>query len=235
MILLTYTFVSERRIKKKKRSGNGGIRERILDYLKQHPEGTDDDKIAFALKLKHRQQANIRCRQLALEGLIERKPLEGKIYNFWRGHEDQYPRQHEVVSTGSDNGEPWYWEGNIQQSIAEYLREQGYSIKFIADTKTRQRGKDIATHKGTTIMWVTAKGYPKGTAKTSPSTQAGHWFKQTLYDILSWRGEDSSAELAFALPDFPRYRKLSEKVMWVKTTVRFSFMWVKETGSVEVF
>lgn len=29
------------------------IRDRILEYLKSHPEGADDDQLAVALKLSH--------------------------------------------------------------------------------------------------------------------------------------------------------------------------------------
>jgi hypothetical protein len=38
------------------------IRDRILEFLSQHPEGVDDDELARALKLKARQQASCRRR-----------------------------------------------------------------------------------------------------------------------------------------------------------------------------
>jgi len=59
------------------------VRERILAYLQQHPEGVDDDELARALQLSVRQHANSCCRQLAAEGVIERRKVEGKIHNFF--------------------------------------------------------------------------------------------------------------------------------------------------------
>jgi len=47
------------------------IRNRIIDHLKNHPEGIDDDDLAFNLGLKSRQQANTRCRQLEKEGFVK--------------------------------------------------------------------------------------------------------------------------------------------------------------------
>jgi len=53
------------------------IKERIVEYLKKHPEGVDDDLLARNLNLSARQQANIRCRQLEEEGLVERRKVGG--------------------------------------------------------------------------------------------------------------------------------------------------------------
>ncbi len=96
-----------------------------------------------------------------------------------------------------------------------------------------ERGKDVEAESDAGPIWVTVKGYPKGTAKTHPSTQAGHWFKKALFDIIVWRGDNLTAELALALPDFPRYRKLATRVAWFQWVARFSFMWVQEDGIVD--
>lgn len=71
-----------------------------------------------------------------------------------------------------------------------------------ADTASYQKDKDIvAEHNGNTL-WVSVKGSPRGTKRTHPSTQAGHWFKQAVFDILEYRGEDKGVELGLALPDY---------------------------------
>jgi hypothetical protein len=102
----------------------------------------------------------------------------------------------------------------------------------VADTASRQKGKDIEAVKASRLLWVSVKGYPQGTEKTRPSTQAGHWFKQAVFDILEYRGEDTEAELALALPDFPRYRSLAESIDWLKPKARFTYYWVQESGEV---
>jgi hypothetical protein len=207
------------------------IRDRILEYLSQHPEGVDDDELARALKLKARQQANSRCRQLAAEGIVERRRVRGKLHNFLIDPEKPIaPR----IQPEPTEQQPWFWEGNVQDVVIEYLQSQEYRIVRFADTASRQPGKDIEAESDAGPLWVTVKGYPEGTPRTRPSTQASHWFKQALFDIVAWHGENPEAELAFALPDFSRYRDLAARVAWLQPVARFSFIWVMEDGTVEV-
>lgn len=204
-------------------------RERVFNYLSKHKGGIDDDELAVVLNLSRRQQANTICRQLASEGIIERKYVKGKINNFWIEH-----KQTLTEKKWLNTAEPWFWEGNVQIIVAIYLEEQGYKINQFADTAKREKGKDIEAQKGDNNLWVTVKGYPKGTPRTSPSTQAGHWFKKALFDIVAWRGESETAQIAMALPDYPRYRKLAEKVAWLQLVARFTFFWVQESGLIIV-
>ena len=211
------------------------VNEKIIEYLQQHPEGADDDELAVALGLRQRQTANIICRQLAAEGLISRVKRPGeKIRNF---STNSVPVQRKVAPQVEPTLEPkqdWYWEGNVQAAVVRHLVNKGYSITRVADTGAREKGKDIEAKGPSGVVWVTAKGYPRETPKTRPQTQAGHWFSGALFDIICWRGENSEAELAMALPDFPPYRNLAQRVSWLKSAARFRFIWVCEDGEVEV-
>ena len=129
---------------------------------------------------------------------------------------------------------PWFWEGNVQNAVIAHLQDNGYRIVRSANTATRETGKDIEAQGSTGPLWVTVKGFPAGTPRTQPSTQASHWFKQALFDIIVWRGENSEAELVLALPDFQRYRRLAEKVHWLQAVARFAYFWVDEHGTVSV-
>ena len=85
-------------------SANRTIRGRILTYLRDHTEGVDDDELARALNIKYRQQANKRCRQLAAEGIVERRRIRGKIHppNVYR-----LPQRLETAGhRGTENTEP---------------------------------------------------------------------------------------------------------------------------------
>lgn len=84
------------------------------------------------------------------------------------------------------------------------------------------------------LLWVTVKGYPQGTSRTSPATQARHWFKRAIFDILDWRGRDQAVALAVALPEKEVYRKLADRVRYLQPMLRFAFLWVREDGGVEV-
>lgn len=214
------------------------IKERIVEYLKKHPEGVDDDMIARNLNLSARQQANSRCNQLEKDGLVERRKVAGKIHNFWIGGEGrgalkQIESAKKLAHTpDTPKTDLWFWEGNVQAKVVGYLAGQGYNIMSVADTASHQRGKDIEAEKNGKPVWISVKGYPKGTAKTHPSTQAGHWFKQAVFDILEYRGENDGAELGLALPDYPRYRDLANKISWLKPVAIFTYYWVQETGEV---
>jgi len=212
------------------------IRERIIAFLQQHPEGVDDDALTEALQLKYRQQANSRCRQLEEEGLVSRRRVGAKIHNFWIGERVQPPQ----ISPTPPKAErpaparPWFWEGNVQAAVIRYLASRGWSIRSVADTASRQRGKDIVAEQNSRLLWVTVKGYPQGTKRTQPSTQAGHWFKQAVFDILEYRGESDTARLGLALPDFPRYRALAQRIGWLQPVAEFAYFWVHEDGTVAV-
>lgn len=78
------------------------------------------------------------------------------------------------------------------------------------------------------------KGYPKGTEKTRPSTQAGHWFKDVIFDVIEYRGESAEAELAVALPDYPCYRALAGKITWFQAAAKFTYYWVQENGDIKI-
>jgi len=208
-------------------------RERIIAYLQKHPEGVDDDELARALGLRQRQQANTICRQLAGEGLVVRRVVNGKIHNFWQGAAEP-PEISPPPQPHIPEDAPWFWEGNVQAAVVRFLETQGYTILRQADTGRREPGKDIEARTEAGLLWVTVKGYPKGTSKTRPSTQAGHWFKGAFFDLASWRGERPDVSLAIALPDFPRYRRLAERIRWLQPVLKFAFLWVAENGDVHI-
>jgi len=211
------------------------ITERIMSFLQDRSEGIDDDDLAKALGFKARQQANSRCRQLEKEGLVIRRRVQGKIHNFWAGN----PIPDTLVNTPypSDDVskfELWFWEGNVQAQVVRHLESQHYHIRFVADTARHQQGKDIVAERNGKQLWVSVKGYPKGTAKTNPSVQAGHWFKQAIFDIVEYRGQDKNVLLGVALPDYPRYHSLAKKITWFKPVADFRYFWVKQNGEMSV-
>ena len=109
----------------------------IVEYLSNHPEGVDDDKLAIALGMPRRQIANSYCRQLEKNGIVHREPIDGKIRTFLLVSGTPTPSPHSPQSNSCEK--PWFWEGNVQCAVAEHLRKCGYQIVRCADTATRQR------------------------------------------------------------------------------------------------
>lgn len=176
---------------------------------------------------------------MAAQGIIDRKQVSGKLRNFAKpGVSKKLAAQTPVLVAPEPVGplpgaRPWFWEGNVQAAVVAYLVKQGYTIASVANTATKERGKDIVAQKDGRSLFVTVKGYPQGTDKTNPLVQAGHWFKDATFDMVLWRGENPKAELAIALPDYPRYRKLAERVEWFRSVAHFRFLWVCEDGLVQ--
>ncbi len=214
------------------------VKQRIISFLQNHPEGVNDDELARALSLSARQQANMWCRELEEEGLVIRRRVTGKIHNFWADKDITVPPFAPPDSEKPQNNLPrheyWFWEGNIQSKVITSLAMQGYHIRSVADTASHQQGIDIVAEKDGKPLWVSVKGYPQGTDKTNPSLQAGHWFKQAIFDIIEYRERDRNVSLAIALPDFPRYRSMAQKITWIKPVANFSYFWVNENGEVVV-
>ena len=61
------------------------IGDRILAHLLAHPEGATDSELTRALGLKNQAQANQRCHQLADEGPVVRRRVNGRLRNYATG------------------------------------------------------------------------------------------------------------------------------------------------------
>lgn len=212
------------------------IRDRILEYLRNCPEGATDAELRAALGIAYHSQVNTCCRALAADGLILRQAEHGAIRNYPATRTDGArfvpPTPPPAALPSAD--EPWYWEGHVQSTVVRHLAADGYDILRVCDTASRERGKDIEARSAGRPLWVTVKGYPEGTPQTRPQTQAPHWFSGAVFDIICWRGEDAEVELALALPDFPRYRNLAQRVSWLKSAARFCFLWVGQDANVQI-
>lgn len=116
----------------------------------------------------------------------------------------------------------------MQAAVVRHLVHTGWSIRRVSDTARREAGKDIEAQRAGTVLWVSVKGYPEGTARTTPNTQARHWFAGALFDIVLWREESPEARLAVALPQRPTYENLAARTTWLKRAAPFAYLWVAE-------
>lgn len=220
------------------------VRDRIIGHLRAHSEGVDDDTLTEALGLSRRQHANQECRKLESAGLVERRRVKGKTQNFLRdGTNNSNASSASVLSEppiilkecSRKPDKPWYWEGNVQSAVVAFLVSKGFTIRRVADTLSRERGKDIvAVSLSRQELWVSVKGRPDGTPRTSPHLMARHYFADALHDILCWREEDEAIALALALPDFVTYRNRADKLARRLIELHASIFWVFEKGKVEV-
>lgn len=148
-----------------------------------------------------------------------------------------------LVEPAGDSATPWYWEGNVQTSVAQFLVAQGWMIESTADTASRERGIDLIATKGARRLAVEVKGYPgtvyargerAGQPKpTAPTTQARHWFAQALLMAVLVGGSGEYADVALAFPDMPRFRDLIARSEWALRRLGIRVFLVGEAGDVE--
>ena len=141
----------------------------------------------------------------------------------------------------------WFWEGNIQNRIAEFLRCSGYNILKIADTSIKEQGPDILAEKGGRRCVISVKGYPsqryasdslggkKGDIKrTTPSTQARHWLRDAVFDCLLAKSDNPNSEVALGLPDFTTYRRMVDRISWARIQLGISCYLVNKEAHITV-
>ncbi len=72
----------------------------------------------------------------------------------------------------------WWWEGNVQAAVGRHLAADGWSIRRVADTASRERGVDIEANRDSGQLLVQVKGYPSATYVLGPKEgqlKAGDW------------------------------------------------------------
>ena len=147
-------------------------RDRIVALLRTEPGGLDDDTIAQLLGLPQRQQANARCRELEVEGLVKREAIDGKIRNFWLVGDALLQATTEPTKSPPKTVKPWYWEGNVVRAVANRLVEGGWVIEKTADTVSGEPGADIRASRNGQALVVEVKGYPSKVYERGPRVAA---------------------------------------------------------------
>lgn len=147
------------------------------------------------------------------------------------------PRRHEP-SCDLD----WHTEACVQAAVVRHLVVEGWTIRSVADTASRERGVDILADRGADTIAIEVKGYPgrsyadparAGEIKpTHPATQARHWYAQAILASMLTRSRRSGASAAIALPDFPSYRALHRDTEESLRRCRIALWWVAEDGTV---
>jgi len=134
------------------------------------------------------------------------------------------PHQHDSAPR------PWFWEGNVQATVVDFLKREGWSITHAVDTASREPGKDIEAARNGMTLWVTVKGFPLESGRTRPYTQARHWYSAALFDVILWREGDPNAQIAVALPSMTTYRNLVARTTWFRSAASYSYLWVAESS-----
>jgi Holliday junction resolvase-like predicted endonuclease len=147
------------------------------------------------------------------------------------------------VSAPAEHGGEWHTEANVQAALVTALAGEGWRILSVANTATKEHGIDVIASRDGQTAGVEVKGYPsRGYAdparagevkRTSPSTQAGHWYSQAVLAAMRLRGKEPQWRSVIALPDFPRYRDLHAETAGSLAAVQIEVWWVDQAGAVQ--
>lgn len=149
---------------------------------------------------------------------------------------------------GWDKTQDWFWEGNIQEKIANYMEnKEKFVIIRKSNTGTKERGPDILAKRNTVLRQVAVKGYPsdkytqdclggkKGEEKrTDPRLQAKHWLAEAIFEIINARSQNQNLEIALGLPAFQLYKDDIMKLKWFIGKIQLGIYFVDDKGKVEL-
>ena len=122
------------------------------------------------------------------------------------------------------------------------MTAQGWRIISVANTGTKEHGVDVIASRDGQTVGVEVKGFPSrdyadparaGEVKrTSPSTQAGHWYAQAILAAMRLRNKEPDWRSVIALPDFRRYRDLHAETAESLQVAQIEVWWIDQTGAV---
>lgn len=139
----------------------------------------------------------------------------------------------------------WHWEGRIQSALAKHLLSQGWEMRSLADTESKEQGPDLVVAKGARTLAVEVKGFPTDTYEhgarrgepkpTQPTNQARQWFSHAVLKVLLLRGDHPEREIAACFPEFPTYRNLANRTRSSFEVLGIGIYFVREDGTVDPF
>jgi hypothetical protein len=203
------------------------IAQQILTLL-ESSSGLSDREITESLlgKGAAQQPINQVARVLERKGAVQRKQRpDGLIGNYFINSplpiSTTAPKTVSTSQTENDVTKDWDWEGNVVESLSQFLERKGWTIVSKPNTRTKERGVDIHATKDKKVLLIEAKGFPSTsyrdpkrsaeTKRTNPSLQAQHWYSHALLKAMRLQSEYPNALVAIGLPDCARYRKLFEE------------------------
>lgn len=135
----------------------------------------------------------------------------------------------------------WFWEGNIQERLAKYLEDKGFTVT-VTDTSSKSRGIDISATRNSDVLLVEVKGYPSNKymdgskqgqlKKTPPTLQAHHWFSDVFFSVIRRKNKFPHSNIAIGLPEFSRYLDSIEEAKWAFEKLGIRVFIVKSNGEI---
>ena len=127
----------------------------------------------------------------------------------------------ETRESNSVDGHEWFWEGNIQAALVRHLAADGWRIRRVADTHSREHGIDVEADRNGISLLVEVKGYPSATYRNGPKegqrknfgvgAQARNYFGNAVLSGLLMKSDHEGARVVLAFPTQKTFRGLARR------------------------
>jgi Holliday junction resolvase len=148
----------------------------------------------------------------------------------------------EQSAAQSNDGHEWFWEGNIQAALVRHLANDGWRIRRVADTHSREHGVDIEADRGGIMLLVEVKGYPSATYLNGPNegqkknfgvgAQARTYFGNAVLTGLLMRSDNVDARVVLVFPALATFQTLARRSAHPLGLAGIEIWLVKENGQV---
>lgn len=143
----------------------------------------------------------------------------------------------------------WFWEGNIQIRVLDYLQEEeGFAVLSPGQPNPAEQGVEIVAEGlvGDRLVHrlVSVRGWPSATythgaqagqpRATRPEVVARSWIAQAVLDLALGRGADPDVELSLALPAMASYIRYLQRLRWFLAAARVAVYLVAQDGRLTV-
>ncbi|GAA1644532.1 hypothetical protein ACFQY4_11420 [Catellatospora bangladeshensis] len=172
------------------------------------------------------------------------RPVEAQVGDVSRHEERSVRTTPHGPSAPVDHDGHDHTEAAVQAHVVTHLARDGWLIRRVTDTESREQGFDVLAEKAGRTLVVEAKGYPSRsytdprrageTKPTSQATQARHWYSGALLKAVLTRDEHPAYEIAIALPDMPTYRSLHRRTAASLSLLQVGVLFVAPDGTVSV-
>lgn len=131
----------------------------------------------------------------------------------------------------------WPTESAVQAAVVSHLVAEGWAIRRVASTSSREHGVDIKADRAGAALLVEVKGYPlerqlpDGGAIRNPiaATQGRTYFAGALLTGTLLRAEHPDAAVALAFPAVTTYEALAARTVDVLAGVGIA-VWLVDAG-----
>ena len=136
----------------------------------------------------------------------------------------------------------WFWEGNVQAAVVRHIASQGWHIRRVADTQSREHGVDIEADLDGVSLLIEVKGYPSDRYRTGPNegqkksfgvgAQARTYFGNALLAGVLMRSDSPDARVVLAFPAIETFATLARRSILPLTKSGIEVWLVSEQGAV---